>query len=578
MTSTRETLTIGVAQLATEATLEQNLDKILRFVSKAKAAGCRVLVTPEEALHSPPDTRRTDIDAAVHAVQTSAGENDTYVILGLRYRLTDAEPQHCRQLTIGPDGSVVQCYDKLYGDARFAKVPGIFPIDGIACCTAICADRWIRGVEELPAFAGAQILFECSNNYACEWISDLGWYWYVPRALRNGCYVVFCNAPWHRPGIADAGFGPGHGHSAVVAPDGSFVAAAGGEPDELLVAAVDLSQATRAEARRRHDHPLLKRFWDTGIQIMGGATVEAPPFAPLTSPEIPIALCAAQMACSRSVADNLARMRQMLQEAKARGAQVVAFPALAVTGGRDEDVLAAEPEVLEGALREVQAMARALRLNVAFGMPHVHPDGQRTNSAFVVDPDGALLTRYDQLVVDRPYLFSPGLSSKAMWFDCLGVPAVVTVGRDALWSELAELAAIRGAQLHLHLCYDQATSPQGALLRRQLWANLASFRTFTATVNAAAPGAGPWASASAGGGSMLWEDMHRAHSGEGGNHAPYSALCLAEAGPYQQLLCATQRVLAVNPQFAAMTDTTNPQMKAWYIAGAHAIFDTLEEE
>mgnify|MGYP005837851713 CR=1 FL=1 len=435
-------LKVGVVQLAQVPTPEEGQAKFARFMREAKSRGCRVVVFQEGALHCPADASRARIDAAVQAIRQAAAESGIYVVAGTLNKLTDEDPLYNRLYVIAPSGAIIHSYDKLWGDPRFPDVPGTFMIDGVPCCAIICADRWIRGVEELPVFAGAKIIFECSNNYDNEWIPDLGWYWYVPRALRNGAYVVFCNGPRDRLTHLDPW--PGHGHSAVIAPDGAMLAAAGDENDRLLVAELDLARATRAEAERRHSHPLFRRFWDTGVQIMHGAVVEAPPFAPLASSEVPIALAAAQMACARSVEDNLARMRQMLQEARARGAQVVAFPALAITGARDDDICAARPEALAGALREVQAMALALRLYVAFGMPHVHPDGRRTNAAFVVGPDGALLTRYDQLVVDRPDLFSPGLSSKVMWFDVLGVPAVVTVGRDALWSELAELAAVRG--------------------------------------------------------------------------------------------------------------------------------------
>src|SRR5262249_55520674 len=123
---------------------------------------------------------------------------------------------------------------------------------------------------------------------------------------------------------------------------------------------------------------------------------------------------------------------------------------------------------------------------VVFGMPW-YECGKRHNGAFVVGPEGKLLTRYAQIVVDRPHLFAGGAQTKSLWFRVKGVAAVVTVGADALWSEIAELAAVRGAQVHVHLCYDRDTSAAGALRRRQLWVNLASYRTFSATVNAASP-------------------------------------------------------------------------------------------
>ena len=118
-----------------------------------------------------------------------------------------------------------------------------------------------------------------------------------------------------------------------------------------------------------------------------------------------------------------------------------------------------------------------------------------------------------------------------MWFDLKGVPAVVTLGRDALWSELAELAAVRGAQVHLHLVYDRDVSAGASLRRKQLWVNLANFRTFTVAVNAASPERLARPSAPAQGGSIIWEDFRREpHAAARRNGAgPWSAYRLAEA-------------------------------------------------
>src|SRR5262249_7276281 len=148
--------------------------------------------------------------------------------------------------------------------------------------------------------------------------------------------------------------------------------------------------------------------------------------------------------------------------------------------------LAAAPLALESAVARLGEAARESKIHVIFGLPWME-GAKRCNCAIVLGRDGTQLTRYAQLVVDRPALFSVGASTRTMWFTIKDVPCVVTIGRDALWSEIAEMAAWRGAQVHLHLAYDRDTSAAGATRRNQLWANLASFRTFTATVNAASP-------------------------------------------------------------------------------------------
>ena len=133
---------------------------------------------------------------------------------------------------------------------------------------------------------------------------------------------------------------------------------------------------------------------------------------------------------------------------------------------------------------------------VVFGMPSLDPIGRR-DSGVVLGPDGALLTRYDALVVDERGPFEPGPSAAAMWFEVRGVPAVVTVGGDVLWNEIAELAAIGGAQIHCHLANDAGGPARRAdrLRRDQLWVNLASYRTITVTANAARPPSGRGAGA-----------------------------------------------------------------------------------
>jgi predicted amidohydrolase len=559
-------LILGVAQMALAGELAQNRDKIIRFISQAKAVGCRVVVFPESALISPPGTPRARVDDAVDAIRDAAWHSDVYVILCTVYERTGSERPVNALLVIDPTGQVVLTYHKLF-DLQPNRVPGVFPIDGVPCSAIICADRWIRGVEDLPAMQGSSILFECSNNYADEWVANLGWYWYVPRALRNGAYVVLANTAANPEHERFEHLYAAHGHSAVVAPDGQLVVAAD-EAEQLLVTTVHLDRTVGVEAARRRSHPLLKPFWDVGLSLLRGDEVAVPSFEGHPSPSTNVTVAAAQLACARRVDDNVNQMCAMIRTARANGADVVVFPELAVTGADAEDVQRVTVARLRGALASIQAAARAEGIAVVFGMPDLAGD-RRRNCAFVLGPDGQLLTRYAQIVVDRPALFVPGTSTRATWFRLHGVPAVVTVGRrEALWNELAELAAIRGAQLHLHLEYDTDATPEGALLRRQLWITMASYRTFTATVNAGATDGLLQPSVPAAGGSVLWEDFRRQR---GRGAYPYCAIPLVEAGAGQEIIYATCTVETRNAHYDRMVGHYNPQMKAWYDMGARVI-------
>jgi len=375
---------------------------------------------------------------------------------------------------------------------------------------------------------------------------------------------------------------PGHGHTAVFAPDGSRLGYAGDDPDRLVTATLDLSMAIGEAAAERREHPLFRRFWEVGVTLMNGGRMEVPAdaleHAPLASPEVELKVAAAQMACSRSLQENVARATALVREATGEHADVVVFPELALTGALDENVGAADERSLRAALMQIQSAARDAAICVVMGMPWLE-GGERFNCAVAIGPDGEVLTRYAQLAVDRPDLFAPGRSTRAMWCAIKGVPTVLTVGWDALWSELAELAAVRGAQAHLHLSYDRDVSPGASRRRRQLWTNLANYRTLTVLVNAAAPSHLARPSAPAQGGSAIWEDFRREPhlTARRSGHGPWSAYRLAEAAEGEELLCARQTVLPVNAHYAQMTGTINPQMKAWYALGARAICAELDD-
>jgi hypothetical protein len=154
-----------------------------------------------------------------------------------------------------------------------------------------------------------------------------------------------------------------------------------------------------------------------------------------------------------------------------------------------------------------------------------------------------------------------------MWFRVKGVPAVVTIGDDVLWTELAELAAVAGAQVHVHLDADTATASEAALRRLQLWSNLASFMTFSAMANPV--------------GSAIWDDLHasdetraevrglpRPDTGPVEVYSPFSANLVVRANAGQTFLFASRRVNKSNGFYPRRSASLNPQMDPWYRLGA----------
>ena len=541
-------LRVGVVQMALGRMIGDNCDRIVAGISNVAARRVRVAVFPEGALRGIDGDQPAVVDQAVSAIQQAAHQAKLFVVFGGSTYSTKLKRDANWMRVIGPDGREVFRYEKLYDHHR-AAMPGVFHIDGIPCSTLICADRWLRGVEEIPIQQGAQISFELSCNFASEWVAPFGWYWYVPRALRNNVWVVFANTGNQVSGVPDDPAAPRelrHGHSAIIAPDGRIAAAARDDVETIVVVDLDVGLATRTAALARATHPALRRFWEAGLKLQSGQAVDAPPLTPLTSAETDITLAVAQ------ATDNLAAMETMIGQARAKNADLVVFPARAIA---------------ETALERLQAAARQHRITVVVGMEH-RVEGGRRNSAFVISPDGSLLTRYDQLSATTP--FQPGEDPSAMWFRVKGVPAVVTVGQDALWTELAELAAVAGAQIHVHLDHDLASDLDAPLRRLQVWSNLASFQTFSVTVNVV--------------GSAIWDDLGdlderqaevrglpRPKTGPVEVYSPFSANLLVRAGSGPQLITATRLIGPKNRYHPSRTSNFNPQMDAGYRLGAAII-------
>jgi predicted amidohydrolase len=256
-------------------------------------------------------------------------------------------------------------------------------------------------------------------------------------------------------------------------------------------------------------------------------------------------------------------MIESMEQAARQNADLIAFPELAVTGGKLVAV--------DAAVDQLCAAARAHRITVVFGVPR--REGTRWfNTAVVAGPDGDLLTRYAQLAVEPP--FSPGDRPAAMWFSVKGVPAVVTVGRDALWNEIAELAAVAGARIHVNLSREPMPGDAQRLRQRQIGAALSSFLTLTVMANA-------------GGYSAIWDDLSAREEtraevrglpgpspGAVRIFSAFSANLVIEAKTGPALISARRHVPGKNTHFPQRTGSYHPSMASWYVVGAQLVAGT----
>lgn len=533
-----ESIRVAIVQMAIGPTLEVNRDRILQRLADAKAGRARVAVFPEWALTDPSGRPNPLVTDALDQIRDAARRSNLYVLFSGRSWSDRYGKTVTWMKVIGPAGEELLHYDKVW-EVHEAPKSLLFSIDGAPAGAILCADRWLRTVEELPIQQGARISFELAANYESEWVPELEWYWYVPRALRNNVHVVFANtasptstANAALPALLKFPSGEelprGHGHSAVIAPDGTLVAALRNNREAVLFADLDLAKATRREAVARRNHPVLRRFWEFGSRAITGAPAAFKPLEPHSAAETELAVGVAQ------VPDG-PRLEAVLRQAAEHRLDLVA--------------LTASPP-----------FERVYELALRYGLYIAFSDGE---TVWVVDSKSGLVTRHRALTAG-------GLDPTTMWFRLKGVPAIVSSGKDALWNEIAELAAVAGARIHVNFSKDGAPESATLVRQRQIGATLSSFLTMTLVVR-------PRYSA-------IWDDLvgleetraetrglPRPQSGPVLVYSPFSANLAAEAGPGEKLIVVRRRIPGTNPYYQLRAVRFQPTMAPWYAFGAQLL-------
>lgn len=542
-----EKIRVGVVQTVIENNLNDNRIKLLQFIDDAKRRGCRLVIFPEGALYWPDiaidKPTKSDLDAAIEQIGRRTRSAGIHVIFGVGYKLRDAGEYHNRGVVFDASGKrqIFYCKNR--------DVPQRFYVCGVPCNLAICSDRGYLEHSDLPCLVqGSQVIIDISGGHGGDdGRPDLRWIRYRPWARRTGAYVIVAN-PLHED-TDFMGHSPWGGGSAIVRPDGSIQASRTYEEDVMIVEDIDTDRATRSQAMRRRSHPVFRSFWDMGKNLLEGGKVDTTPdVSPYSSARRPITIAAAQIACSKDIYSNTKKIVKYIRLAADRQADIVAFPELAVTGGRDDDILAADRSALDEALDRIRNEARTREIYVIAGMPYV-VSGALRNCAFVIGDDGDVKTRYAQIAPRRNGLFRGGESARDMWFMLKGVHSIVTIGDDADWIEIGDLAANRGMCLHFHLRYAAHPTTDSAILRKQTDLLMLSYATYGAVVNAADPSSLTRPSSPGGGRSLIVsrEGGHNKPAPDGVEYyLPYQTSVVKSAGLGETLIVATRNTSRVN--------------------------------
>jgi N-carbamoylputrescine amidase len=272
---TARTLRVALVQDRDHGSVDANLGNIAARVGEAADTGAQLVLLQE--LHNSAYFCQHESTAEFDRAEPIPGPSTEFlgalakkhgvVIVGSLFERRAAGLYHNTAVVLESDGRLVGRYRKMHIPddpgfyEKFYFTPGDLgfqPIDTSVgrLGVLVCWDQWYPEGARLMALAGAELLLyptaigwdpdddddEKSRQRDAWMLSHRG------HAVANGLPVLSCNRVGHEPSPLGASGIRFWGSSHVLGPQGEFLAEAGSEQPEILLATVDLA---RSEQVRR---------------------------------------------------------------------------------------------------------------------------------------------------------------------------------------------------------------------------------------------------------------------------------------------------------------------------------------
>jgi predicted amidohydrolase len=177
-----------------------------------------------------------------------------------------------------------------------------------------------------------------------------------------------------------------------------------------------------------------------------------------------IKIALAQISCKQEAKEeNMAKMEKTVAKAKQRGADVIIFPELSLTGYVVRDQIYELAETIPGPSSKImESIARKTKSHIIFGMPELSEKTQATiyNTAVLVGPKG-FIGKYRKMhlpthsIFEEKRYFRPGYQAEA--FDTPFGKIGLVICYDLFFPEVSRLARLKGAQLIVCISASPAT-------------------------------------------------------------------------------------------------------------------------
>ena len=262
---------VAAVQMRSSRNLDENIKRTIEFIRRCAGKGARIVVFPECSVtgyfaDTIKETTSEQLVEAEKRIAAASKKYDVYTIVGMPWR--ENGKLFNSAIMISPKGTVIERYHKVQLAEPVERWPdpgdhlSVYKMDGVMCTTMICHDERYPEIVRLPVIVGAQIVFYISHESDIKHESKVGPYraQIQARAVENGVWVIQANAPANKDATGS------HGHSRIIAPDGTILEEATIFGEDIIMATIDVSRATREYARKSLQSEVLRDWWQEGLK------------------------------------------------------------------------------------------------------------------------------------------------------------------------------------------------------------------------------------------------------------------------------------------------------------------------
>jgi predicted amidohydrolase len=477
-----ETLRIASIQMEVKDDINQNLDRILKGIQEAKAAGARVVTFPETALsgffkEAIQSLNWDTLAEAEKKIAATAKENGLYVIHGSATKSGKERPYNSA-VVVGPDGAEITRYYKMAPEKHFE--PGdhlaLFEIDGVPCTMIICHDERFPELVRIPVMSGAVICFyigyevnsltgsvQKMDNYRSQLMA---------RAAENNIWVLDCSAIGPLEGNGEH---MSLGLSRYFDPSGKIVAEAPPLKDTMIIADIKPAAAKRSNAIETLNYPALASFWKQGQNLIGAPVAKAEP-TPAERSTARLGLMKA-VPVKWDLEANFNVFMDLLNKASEQKVELFITPECWLDGYAVADKestverLRGIAQALDDSsyLKRVAEEAKNRKMYICFGFTSSE-NGNIYNTSALFDDSGNRVGVYHKTHLQQHDLqFSAGDALPV--FKTPWGPLGIMICADRRWPETARTLRLEGAKLILNPSYGMHGESNEMWMRTRSYEN-----------------------------------------------------------------------------------------------------------